>query len=76
MSIKRELIAKHNGKNIYSFFLSNGNGLSAEILNYGGIIKRLIFKNFCVKMFLRVGYAVAHNFLCEESPSPTGQNNS
>lgn len=48
MSIKKELIAEYNGKKIYSFFLSNGKGLSAEILNYGGIIKRLIYNKIDV----------------------------
>lgn len=45
MSIKKELIAEYDGQKIYSFALSNNNGLSAEILNYGGIIKKLVYKN-------------------------------
>lgn len=41
MSVVREKIADFNQKEIYEYVLDNGNGLSAHILNYGGIIKRL-----------------------------------
>ncbi len=41
--IKKEVIGTHEGKEIYQYTLDNSNGLSAEILNYGGIIKSLTF---------------------------------
>ena len=41
MSVVREKIADFNQKEIYEYVLDNGKGLSAHILNYGGIIKRL-----------------------------------
>ena len=44
MSIKKQFICKHHGKNVYSFILDNNAGLSAEIFNYGGIIKKLVYK--------------------------------
>lgn len=44
MSVTIEKIAQLNGKDVFEFCLDNGNGLSAQILNYGGIIKRLIYK--------------------------------
>ncbi len=44
MSIKREIITTIDNNEIYEFVLDNNNGLTAHILNYGGIIKRLIYK--------------------------------
>lgn len=44
MSINKSKIAEFNGRSIYEFTLSNENGLTAQILNYGGIIKSLSFK--------------------------------
>lgn len=42
MSItKTEFGTMPNGEKVYSYLLDNGQGLSAEILNYGGIIKNL-----------------------------------
>lgn len=43
MSVVREKIADFNQKEVYEYVLDNGKGLSAHILNYGGIIKRLIY---------------------------------
>lgn len=44
MSASKELIKKtEDGSEIYLISLDNGKGLSAEILNYGGIIKNLYF---------------------------------
>lgn len=36
---------KIDNKDVYVYKLDNNNGLSAEILNYGGIIKNLCYKN-------------------------------
>jgi aldose 1-epimerase len=43
MSITKTLYGKTKccGREVYSYTLDNGNGLSAEILSYGGIIKNL-----------------------------------
>ena len=48
MSVVREKIADFNPKEIYEYILDNGKGLSAHILNYGGIIKKLIYNNIDV----------------------------
>lgn len=48
MSVVREKIADFNQKEIYEYVLDNGKGLSAHILNYGGIIKKLIYNNIDV----------------------------
>ncbi len=48
MSINREKFADYNGKEVYEYILDNGKGLSAHILNYGGIIKKLIYNNIDV----------------------------
>lgn len=39
--VKTEFGAMPSGEKVYSYLLDNGKGLSAEILNYGGIIKNL-----------------------------------
>lgn len=39
--VKTEFGTMPSGEKVYSYLLDNGNGLSAEILNYGGIIKNL-----------------------------------
>ena len=44
MSIKKELFGSVGGKEVYLFTLDNGKDLVAEILNYGGIIRRLVYK--------------------------------
>lgn len=42
MSIIKQLLGKSKcGKDVYQYTLDNGNGMIAEILNYGGIIKSL-----------------------------------
>jgi len=43
MSIASRKFGEHKGSDIYAYTLSNGKGLSAEILNYGGIITKLIY---------------------------------
>ena len=48
MSVIREKIADFNQKEICEYILDNGKGLSAHILNYGGIIKKLIYNNIDV----------------------------
>jgi len=44
MSISKIKFAEHDGSEIFIYNLANKNGLSAEILNYGGIIRRLVYK--------------------------------
>ncbi len=41
MSIKKEFITNYNGKDVFLYTIDNGHGLSADIFNYGGIIKSL-----------------------------------
>ena len=48
MSVVREKIADFNQKEIYEYVLDNGKGLSAHILNYGGIVKKLIYNDIDV----------------------------
>lgn len=48
MSVVGEKIAVFNQKEVYEYVLDNGKGLSAHILNYGGIIKKLIYNNIDV----------------------------
>ena len=43
--IKKTNFGNHNGKDVMLFTLDNGCGLSAEITNYGGIIKSLVYKD-------------------------------
>lgn len=43
MSVKQIEYGVINGEKVFAFVLSNGN-LEAEILNYGGVITRLIYK--------------------------------
>ena len=43
MSITMKKCGEINGKEIYAYNLDNGKGLSAEILNYGGIITKLVY---------------------------------
>ena len=45
MAVTKVKFAEHNDENIYLYTLTNKNGLSAEILNFGCIIKRLVYKN-------------------------------
>lgn len=44
MSITSKKYGEINGRDVYAYTLDNGNGLVAEILSYGGIITRLIYK--------------------------------
>lgn len=43
MSITSKKYGEFNGKEVRAYTLSNGKGLSAEIINYGGIITRLVY---------------------------------
>ena len=43
MSITNKKYGEFKGQDVYAYTLDNGKGLSAEILNYGGIITRLVF---------------------------------
>lgn len=44
MSITKSIFGMTDEAEVHSYILNNGNGLSAEILNYGGIIRRLTYK--------------------------------
>ncbi len=44
MSITKALFGTTDGKQVYSYTLTNKNGTQAEILTYGGIIRKLIYK--------------------------------
>lgn len=44
MSIKLEKFGEYNDKVVNVYTLTNENGFSAEIINLGGIIKRLVYK--------------------------------
>lgn len=43
MSVEKIIFGKIDNKEVYKYILDNGKGLSAEILNYGGIIRCLVF---------------------------------
>ncbi len=45
MAISKVKFGQYSGGVVYSYTLENKNGLTAEILNYGGIIRRLVYKN-------------------------------
>ena len=42
--IKKEFYGETQGKEVSLFTLDNGRGLTAEIINYGGILKSLTYK--------------------------------
>ena len=44
VGITKTKIGEKDGKEVFLFTMDNGNGLSAEVLSYGGIIKRLVYK--------------------------------
>ena len=44
MAIEKNIYGVCNGSVIYAYTLTNKNGFSAEILNYGGIIRKLVYK--------------------------------
>ena len=44
MSVKKVKFGDYNGSEVYLYTLTNNSGLSAEILNYGGIIRKLVYK--------------------------------
>lgn len=44
MSISKKLFGTFEGSDVFCYTLDNGNGLTAEILSFGGIIKNLYFE--------------------------------
>ncbi|MBE7012364.1 MAG: galactose mutarotase [Ruminococcaceae bacterium] len=44
MSVEVKKFGELNGVEVNSYTLANNNGFVAEILNYGGIVKRLVYK--------------------------------
>lgn len=48
MSINKVKFGEYNGKIVYAYTLTNKNGFSVEILNFGGIIRKIVFKNIDV----------------------------
>ena len=45
MSIGKYKFGECEKGNVYAFVLTNSCGMTVEILNYGGIIRKLIYKN-------------------------------
>jgi len=45
MAISKTKFADYNDREVYLYTLTNSNGMRVEILNYGGIIRRIIYKN-------------------------------
>lgn len=41
MTIEKKIIGDHNGKNIWLYTLSNTKGVTAKVMNYGGILTEL-----------------------------------
>lgn len=52
MGISKQIFGECNGNTVYSYTLTNNSGLVAEILNYGGIIRRLSYKGVDVALGL------------------------
>lgn len=48
MSISKIEFGEYSGTTVYAYTLINRNGLTADILSYGGIIRKLIYKNIDV----------------------------
>lgn len=44
MAIVKKEFGEYKGKAVHSYILKNNNGLEAEILSFGGIIRRLVYK--------------------------------
>lgn len=44
MPVTKQKFGSLNGEDVYLYTLGNANGLTAEITNYGGIIRRLIYE--------------------------------
>ena len=62
MAIKKIKFGEYNGSDIYLYILTNNVGLTAEILNYGGIIRRLVYRDVDVCL----GYDSIHEYLANE----------
>ena len=45
MLIKKHKFGEYNGQDVFAYSLENESGLAAEILSYGGIIRKLVYKN-------------------------------
>lgn len=50
MGIGKKIFGECDLGTVYAFTLTNQNGLTAEILNYGGIIRRLVYKDIDVTL--------------------------
>jgi len=48
--IKKEYYGQARGEEVYLYTMDNGCGLSAEIISYGGIIKRLVYRGVDVSL--------------------------
>ena len=44
MSITKAIFGQADGREVFSYTLDNGKGLCAEIITYGGILRKLIYK--------------------------------
>lgn len=59
MSVTKEKFGECDKGTVYAYTLVNKNGLSAEILNYGGVIRKLIYKGIDVVL----GYDTLEEYL-------------
>ena len=59
MSVTKEKFGECDKGTVYAYTLVNKNGLSAEILNYGGVIRKLIYKGIEVVL----GYDTLEEYL-------------
>ncbi len=50
MGISKKVFGKYNSQEVYAYTLTNKNGLTAEILTYGGIIRKLVYKDVDVML--------------------------
>ena len=48
MSVSKQKLGEYNEQEVFSYVLDNESGLSVEILNYVGIIRKLIYKGIDV----------------------------
>ncbi len=62
MGVRKLKFGEYCDKDIYSYILTNNNGLTAEILDYGGIIRKLIYKGIDVCL----GYDTMQEYLTNE----------
>lgn len=45
MGISKTKFGEYDGKEVFLYVLTNNNGMIAEIINYGGILRKLVYNN-------------------------------